>query len=160
MDAKNTRLFKTHFKVIKIVDGDGLVVSNLFNKEEFEIRLLGIDAPEFSRCKKLSQDERELHIAGELLMKLGRISHKFLSKAAPRETIVSLVLEGKEFDFYGRTLAYVYLPDGRCLNEMMIHEGYARPLSRFYCQQLPLYQKLFTEARINKKGLFSIIPNW
>ncbi len=29
------------------------------------------------------------------------------------------------YDFYGRTLAYVLLPDGTCLNEIMINEGYA-----------------------------------
>ena len=51
----------THYKVSKVVDGDGLFVYNIFNKKETEIRLLGIDAPEIKDCRKLRQDERELH---------------------------------------------------------------------------------------------------
>ena len=32
------------------------------NNQEFEIRFLGIDAPELKPCRKLTQDERETHL--------------------------------------------------------------------------------------------------
>ena len=35
----------------------------------------------------------------------------------------------EERDRYGRFLAYVYLPDGRMLNEVLVEEGYAQPLT-------------------------------
>mgnify|MGYP000904067984 FL=1 len=47
----------THHKIKTVVDGDGMIVYNIFNKKETEIRLLGIDAPEIEISKKLKQDE-------------------------------------------------------------------------------------------------------
>ncbi len=90
-------------------------------KNETEIRLLGIDAPEVRRSRKLKQDERETHLPGQLLLELGQGSKQYLSSIAPVGTSVTLVTEMlHSFDFYGRTLAYVLLSDGRCLNEMMV----------------------------------------
>ena len=69
--AYGQALIKTHLTVTKIVDGDGLIVQNMFNQEEEEIRLIGIDAPETKRSRKLFQDERETHLPGELLLQSG-----------------------------------------------------------------------------------------
>ena len=44
LNVKEQTIIKTHLKVAKVVDGDGIIVTNLFNKQEEEIRLLGIDA--------------------------------------------------------------------------------------------------------------------
>ena len=49
LKAYGQSLIKTHLTVTKIVDGDGLIVQNMFNQEEEEIRLIGIDAPEIKR---------------------------------------------------------------------------------------------------------------
>jgi micrococcal nuclease len=58
-------------------------------------------------------------------------------------------------DTHGRTLAYVFLPDGSCLNEVMIAEGYARPFSKYYCKALAQYQQLHMEAKAQLRGLFA-----
>ena len=161
INVKEQTVIKTHLKVAKVVDGDGIIVTNLFNKQEEEIRLLGIDAPELRMCRKLNQDERETHIAGQLLMELGRKAQKFMISVVPPETNITLVQEEQsQIDAYGRTLAYVYLPDGRCLNEIMIEEGFAKPYNRFFCSELPKYQLLSNTAKIKQKGLFSIAQNW
>ena len=68
-EAKEPINVFTHYKVSKVVDGDGIYCYNIFNKKEIEIRLLGIDAPEIKRCRKLKQDERELHLPGQLFIK-------------------------------------------------------------------------------------------
>lgn len=155
LSVKEHQIIKTHLKVAKVVDGDGVIVTSLFSKQEEEIRLLGIDAPELRMCEKLNQDERETHIAGQLLMKLGRIAHKFLIDIVPPETSVTIIQEAEnQIDSYGRTLAYVILPDGRCLNEIMISEGYAKPYNRFFCSELPKYQLLSNTAKTEKKGLY------
>lgn len=158
ISVNGQQILKTHLKVAKVVDGDGLIVTNLFNKQEEEIRLLGIDAPELRMCGKLDQDERETHIAGQLLMKMGRMAQSYLIKLAPPDTIVTLAMEQESHqDLYGRTLAYVYLPDGSCLNEMMIAEGFAKPYVLIYCSQLKTYQDLNRLARAKKKGLYSVV---
>ena len=161
ISVNGQQILKTHLKVAKVVDGDGLIVTNLFNKQEEEIRLLGIDAPELRMCGKLDQDERETHIAGQLLMKMGRMAQKFMIGVARPETSVTIVQEIDNLkDAYGRTLAYVILPDGRCLNEIMVAEGYAKPYNRFFCSELPKYQLLSNTAKIKGKGLFSVLKNW
>ena len=142
--------------LIKAVDGDGLILKNIFDNKEEEIRFLGIDAPEIKKCRKLIQDERETHVAGQLLMLLGRMSLNFLVELIPPGTKLTLKTEQKDHtDIYGRTLAYVYLPDGRCINEIMIVEGFAKPYSRFYCSELTNYQILNLKAKNEKKGLYS-----
>ncbi len=75
--ANEQTIIRTGFEVVKIVDGDGLIVSNIISKKEEEIRLYGIDAPETKRGDKLKQDERELHLPGSFLLTLGYKSFDF-----------------------------------------------------------------------------------
>ena len=154
--AYGQAIIKTHLKITKVVDGDGIFVMNIFNKQEEEIRFLGIDAPEIKRSKKLKQDERETHLPGQLLLSLGQQSKTFLNSIAPVGTSVTIQMEKRNgIDAYGRTLAYVFLADGTCLNELMISEGYAKPFSKYYCQALALYQQLYAVAKSQRKGLFA-----
>ena len=144
-DAKELINMFTHYKVSKVVDGDGLYCYNIFNKKEIEIRLLGIDAPEIKRCRKLKQDERELHLPGQLLIELD----------------ITFITEAKnEIDLFGRTLAYVFLSDGTCINEKMIKEGYAKPYNKFYSTQLSGYQQLNFAAKAESKGLYAKVKDF
>jgi micrococcal nuclease len=159
--ACESLILKTHFNVVKVVDGDGLIIENLFNKEQEEVRLLGIDAPEIKRCKKLLQDERETHLPGELLIELGYRSMNRLVELAPIGVNISLLSPVKnQYDVYGRTLAYVFTNDGLCLNELMVSEGFAKPYSRYYCTKQYLYQSLSSGAKTAKIGLFSLMENF
>jgi micrococcal nuclease len=155
LSVNKTEIILTHLKVLNIVDGDGLIVKNILTNEEFEIRLLGIDAPEIKKCPKLLQDERETHISGALLMQLGYISFKYLLSKVPVGSNITLKQEIKNLkDKYNRTLAYAYLSDGTCINEMMIERGYAKPYNKFFCSELSKYQILHNQARKGKRGLF------
>ena len=144
--------------ISKIVDGDGFFVKNLLKIEEFEVRLLGIDAPEIKKCRKLLQDEKELHLPGQLLMKLGQQSFAYLRALAKVGESVRIVSEiGNEIDVYGRVLAYAYLSDGTCINQKLIEDGYAKPFNEYYCRELSNYQLMNMTARIEGKGLYSQI---
>lgn len=155
------KILKNHLTLNRIVDGDGIILNDLVHKSELEIRFLGIDAPEIKSCRKLFQDERESHMAGALLMMLGRLSLNFLKELMLPGTSLSIGFEkGIEIDAYGRTLAFVYLPDGRCINEIMIAEGYAKPYSRYYCSNLTNYQILNMKAKNERKGLYGIVANF
>lgn len=152
------QIIRTHQRITKVVDGDGLLVVDMFGKNETEIRFLGIDAPEIKRSKKLMQDERETHLPGQLLLQLGLQSKQYLSSIAPVGTSITLLMERQHsYDFYGRTLSYVLLPDGTCLNEVMINEGYAKPYSKYYCKALASYQVINFEAKQQKRGLYSAV---
>jgi micrococcal nuclease len=94
-------------------------------------------------------------------MQLGFMSFKFMIELIPPNTNITLLQEPKNIqDKYNRQLAYVYLPDGRILNEIMIGEGYAKPYNKFFCSELSNYQKLANQARKNKKGLYKIIKKF
>lgn len=158
LSAYTSGKLNTHYEVSKVVDGDGLMVTNMFSGNEIEIRLLGIDAPEIKKCKKLLQDERELHLPGQLLMELGRISFLFLCTLLPIGTKVSFYTETQNTtDIYGRTLAYVFLPTGESVNELLLQEGLVKPMEKYYCSQQNNFQMLFNKAKQGKKGHFSVV---
>lgn len=54
---KKPPLQKVCFKIVKFVDGDGIILEDIVSKKEFEVRLYGIDAPEINYCKKIKKDE-------------------------------------------------------------------------------------------------------
>ena len=51
-NAKETTIKKNLLKIVKFVDGDGIILEDIISKKEFEVRFLGIDAPEINYCKK------------------------------------------------------------------------------------------------------------
>ena len=154
-------IIQSHLKVKNVVDGDGFIVENILSNDIFEIRLLGIDAPEIKSCKKLLQDERETHVPGALLMQLGYMSFEFMRELLPPGTPITLKQEKKQQkDFYNRLLGYAYLHDGRCINEIMVKEGYAKPLSKYPCEELSNYKALHFEAKKQKLGIFKKVDNF
>ena len=157
-NINETALVRNQLFLEKVNDGDGLIVKDLNGKYKEEIRFLGIDAPESKQCRKLIQDERETHLPTQLLLMLGRLSLNFLIELIPPGTKLTVKTESKDSsDIYGRTLAYVYLPDGRCVNEILVSEGYAKPYSRYYCSELTNYQVLNMKAKKERKGLYGIV---
>ena len=149
---------KIILKVKRFVDGDGLIAENYCTKKEFEIRLYGIDAPEMSYCNKIKKDERELNLPAALLIKLGYLSFEFLKSNISIGDKCTLVQEKNNLhDKYKRSLGYLILNDGRVLNEIMIKEGYAKPYNDVFCEMLPMYQEWNLQAKIDLKGLYSIV---
>jgi micrococcal nuclease len=66
---------------------------------------------------------------------------------------------------YGRLLAYVQLPDGRFLNEVLLAEGFAYADLRFRHSLYQKYKKLESSARRQQKGLWEEVtreqlPEW
>ncbi len=102
-----------------------------------EVRLIGVDTPElYHPLKPLQYYARE---ASEFVRRLVGGSR------------VRLEYDQERVDKYGRTLAYVYLEDGRSLNEEIISNGYGFALLRFPFKHLMRYRQL--EARAREKGL-------
>jgi len=161
IDVNDQYIIRNHFEIVKVVDGDGLIIKNIFTNEEEEIRLYGIDAPELSIGRKMKTDERETHMPAALLRELGMLSYQFLKKRAKIGKAVTIVQELRNtVDKYGRTLAYILLPNGRSLNEILIRQGYAKPYNKTYCNELPKYQELHLKAKRRKKGLYSIVDSF
>lgn len=111
--------------VLSVVDGDTIRVD--FDSSRQLVRLCGIDAPEARANKKALRDSNKSGISvGQILIQ-GTKATAFVKKLLSAGQIVYLEFDVEKRDRYDRLLAYVYLPDGRMLNELLVKEGYAKP---------------------------------
>ena len=100
------------------------------------------------------------------LGKDGMVSQSLIAKQISFYSLISFVgfiafaFAGVLILNYNSLLAYVFLMDGSCVNEVMIKEGYAKPYSRYYCDALPLLQQLHFSAKTSKLGLFNVITSF
>ena len=61
-------------------------------------------------------------------------------------------------DRYGRTLAYVHLPDGTFVNAEIIRQGYGHAYTRFPFRHLDRFRQFEREARQAGRGLWGAGP--
>jgi micrococcal nuclease len=99
---------QNHARVVRVVDGDTVVLTGIG-----KVRLIGIDTPEVYGRQEC----------------FGREASAFAKRELPPGTEVSYRLGVESRDRYGRTLAYVWLGDGRMVNELLARRGYAQPLT-------------------------------
>ena len=131
-----------------VYDGDTVMVDGVG-----KVRLLGIDTPE----KKASERDKTFRRAG--------ISSRQLRRGAKRATdflirnakgqVVTLTFDRDKHDRYGRTLAYVTLPDGRMLNRELLSEGLAGVYRRFDFHLKDDFLRQEAVARVAGRGLWS-----
>ena len=92
----------------------------IYSKNEFEIRLYGIDAPEIKICPKIIKDEKELQMPAALLIKLGYLSFDFFRSLISIGDTFTLIQESNNLnDKYGRQLGYIELENGITINEII-----------------------------------------
>lgn len=104
-------------EVVRVIDGDTIVVSchlpyNLV-MTNVHVRLLGINAPELK-----SKDAAEKARAQR--------AKKFVEDLLTAGSLVRIAtLESDETDSFGRTLAWVILPNGTNLSQLLLDNGLA-----------------------------------
>lgn len=144
--------------VEEVLDGDSLKVKQEFTQQRREIRLYGLDAPEVHLSRKMREDEAKSGIPASLLLQYGLMSLDFVLQVCPPGTRVTIVTElDNRLDFWLRDLAYVILPSGECLNELLIENGWAKESHNYYCTKLPEYQAINRAAQMNKAGIYQFI---
>lgn len=141
--------------VLKIIDGDTLLLEYKGKKES--VRLIGIDTPESRLNRKALKDAEKGHKDIENIIKAGREASRFVQSLVKSGDEVRLEFDAQTRDKYGRLLAYVYLSDGRMLNEEILKAGYAQLLT--YppnIKYVDRFLKAYREARENNRGLWRI----
>ena len=138
-------------KVVRVIDGDTIVVlipKVTFNNKKtlknlrFTVRLIGIDTPESRINKRAKLQSKESNKNIHEVVKLGKLAKKFTQKLLPKGKTIFLEFDVEPQDRYGRLLSYVWLPEGKMLNAVIICEGYAYPLT---VPPNVKYEKLFRE---------------
>jgi endonuclease YncB( thermonuclease family) len=94
----------TPARVARVVDGDTIDV--IMNGRRYRLRYIGMDTPERDEEGFSAATQRNRQLLGNGVIYL----EKDISETGP----------------YGRLLRYVYLPDGRMVNEILVEEGWAR----------------------------------
>ncbi len=123
--------------VSRVVDGDTIVLS-----DDRRVRYIGIDTPE-------TVDP------GEPVQCYGPEASA-RNKALVEGQTVFLETDVNDTDIYDRLLRYVYLEDGRMVNEVLVAEGYA--ISKAYPPDTKYQERLDTaqrEAKALGLGLWS-----
>jgi len=141
------------FTIVNVVDGDTIDIDVPDGKyDHTRIRLWGIDTPETKNPKTGT-------------MYFGTEAAEFAAKLALSKDVIIYLEEHRTRDKYGRLLAYVQLPDGSILNEVLLTEGFAYADLRFRHSFYYKYGQLETIARSQKKGLWRQVarqqlPGW
>ena len=116
---------------VSVIDGDSLMVTHAGGKKE--VRLYGIDAPEFDQA-------------------FGRQARAFTRSLVLQKKVT---VEAVEIDKYGRTVAKVNTPEG-CVNERLIAEGCAWVYKR-YCKAGDQKAWSALEQTARQQGLGSVV---
>jgi micrococcal nuclease len=122
-------------RVVGVTDGDTIELTRLGR-----VRLIGVDTPE---------------VYGGVEC-FGRAASSFTKRHLPPGTRVRYRIGVEERDRYGRVLAYVWLPDGRMFNELLVAEGYATPLTiPPNVEYEDVFVKAARRARESQRGLWA-----
>lgn len=103
------------YDVVRVVDGDTIVVS--VESEEVKVRLIGVDTPE-----SVHEDETKNTAEGK------EASEWTANLLTGKQVYLEYDVENE--DNYGRTLAYVYLDDGKTMvNRLLLENGLAQVMT-------------------------------
>lgn len=133
------------YAVLSVVDGDTLWLR--IGSTRAKVRLIGIDTPETVDPRKpIGCFGPEASARAKELLSGQRVFVEY-DKSQGRH------------DRYGRTLGYVWLPDGQLFNEVMIAGGFGREYTyrKPYAHQ-PAFKRAEAVARATGAGLWGACP--
>jgi len=141
--------------VTRVIDGD--TIQALYGGMEKRIRLIGIDTPE-SRVNRKAKKDKYANMSEhdiKAIIEMGKKAKAYVNGLIKRGDSITIELGVQEMDKYGRLLGYVYLSNGKMLNEEIVKAGYAvimtiPPNVKYKDRFLIAYQ----EAKEDKRGLW------
>ena len=140
-------------KVLSVVDGDTLKISYKGQKES--IRLIGIDTPESRVNKKTQKDAKRSGQDIETIIAMGKRATEYVKSMVKAGDLITLEFDVQERDRYKRLLGYVYLSNGKMLNEEIVKAGYANVMTiPPNVKYKDIFLKSYKNARKRKVGLW------
>jgi micrococcal nuclease len=141
-------------EVLWITDGDTIHMRLQGHKEK--VQLIGIVAPE---CRPNPKAEEDVIRTGVYLRSINEICQsatRYVKSVLRSGDQVNIELDVQKRDWQGRLLGYVWVQDGRLLNEEIIRAGFAGLMT--YppnIRHLKRLQEAYREAREAKRGLWT-----
>ena len=120
------------------------------------IRLVGIECPEGTPSSKARREARRLGMTMREYLAYGDQAAAFTRKYLPRDGKFRLEHDVEKRDKYGRLLGYVWLPNGKLLNEELVRAGLATlfPTEKNVKYKARL-QAALAEAKKHKRGIWA-----
>lgn len=137
------------YTVTRIIDGDTVQLN-----DGQIVRLVGVDTPESYSTSKLSKDADRSHRDKETIRALGKQASEFTRKLLYGKK-VRLEYDQRRKGRYGRTLAYLILPDGINANEEIVRQGYGVAYTKYPFKYMDDFRAAEKNARENKRGLWA-----
>lgn len=135
-------------RVTWIHDGDTLEVNGLGR-----VRLLGIDCPEMRDSSRDRFYRDKFGINTRALRRAARHALEYNIEEV-KGRMVTLRFDGQRRDRHGRLLAYAMLPDGRCLNRLLLEQGLAAVYRKFDFSRKSDFLATEQEARRAGRGMW------
>ena len=139
-------------KVIRISDGDTLIVENLETHERIKVRVWGIDTPEKFYSSKLYREAKKCGVDPETIHYLGKLASRHAHTYLYPSEIVEIIPKG--YGHYGRLLGKVIV-SGKDYGFLMIEDGYS---CVFWRTAPKSYIEAMEKAETEHKGLWKIKP--
>jgi micrococcal nuclease len=110
-------------RVIRVISADTLTI--LYRGKWEEIRLIGPDAPETALNDKAYEEAlRDSSTPAEVIRR-GLKATEFVQRYIQYGSQIWIEFDAQKRDRFSRLLGYVYLADGRMLNEIILRHGRA-----------------------------------
>ena len=135
-------------RVLWVYDGDTLKIEDIG-----KVRLIGIDTPESKASSRDRFYTKKFQITEKRLRKIAKQA-KYYNIHNIKDRRVSLELDQTHRDKYDRLLAYVYLPDGRMLNRILLQKGLAAVFRRYDFLYKKDFFKIEKAAQESQLGLW------
>jgi micrococcal nuclease len=121
------------------------------------VRMVGIECPEGTASAKARREARRLGLSMKQYLAIGDNASKFTRSMLPKGSKFRIEYDVEKRDKYGRLLGYVFLPNGKMLNEELVRAGYATlfPTEKNVKYKARLEAAL-KDAQKNKRGIWGL----
>jgi len=146
--------------VIKVYDGDTVLVEITGTGKREKVRFIAIDCPEAYPNEKFERDiKRPGALKPKVMLQLGKDARELVKELAGKGTKVRLELDDVKRDRYGRLLAYVWVERGGkpvMLNEELLKKGLARAVDYGdNHRHLKRFREIEVGAKRAKRGIWA-----
>jgi micrococcal nuclease len=113
-------------RIMRIISGDTFTV--LYQGKWDEIKLLGLDMPETTLNDRVYEKALKNSTTPAAIINSGLTGREFVKKYLQYGSQIWIEFDEQKRDRFSRLLGYVYLADGRMLNEIILKAGLSEPL--------------------------------
>jgi micrococcal nuclease len=145
--------YKEPARIMRIINGDTFTV--LYQGKWEEIKLLGLDMPETTLNDRVYEKALKNSTTPAIIINRGLAGREFVKKYLQYGSQVWIEFDVQKRDRFSCLLGYVYLADGRMLNEIILRAGLSEllliPPNLKYQQRFQEIARLARKDKIRPK---------